>query len=41
VVHFHRSVFTMVPRGKVRVVSAMLKAIHMARPVYRLAKRER
>jgi len=28
VVHFYRNVFTMVPKGKVRVVAAMLKAIH-------------
>lgn len=28
VVHFYRNVFTMVPKGKVREVAAMLKAIH-------------
>ena len=28
VVHFYRNVFTMVPKGKVRDVAAMLKAIH-------------
>jgi putative transposase len=28
IVHFYRNVFTMVPRGKVREVAAMLKAIH-------------
>jgi putative transposase len=28
VVHFYRNVFTVVPRGKVREVAAMLKAIH-------------
>ena len=28
VVHFYRNVFTVVPRGKVRQVAAMLKAIH-------------
>ena len=28
VVHFYRNVFTMVPRGKMREVAAMLKAIH-------------
>ena len=28
VVHFYRNVFTAVPRGKVKVVAAMLKAIH-------------
>jgi putative transposase len=28
VVHFYRNVFTMVPRGKIREVAAMLKAIH-------------
>ena len=28
VVHFYRNVFTMVPRGKVKEVAAMLKAIH-------------
>jgi transposase-like protein len=28
VVHFYRNVFTVVPRGKVRDVAAMLKAIH-------------
>lgn len=28
VVHFYRNVFTVVPKGKVREVSAMLKAIH-------------
>lgn len=27
-VHFYRNVFTVVPRGKVREVSLMLKAIH-------------
>jgi putative transposase len=27
-VHFYRNVFTMVPKGKVREVAAMLKAIH-------------
>ncbi len=28
VVHFYRNVFSVVPRGKVREVAAMLKAIH-------------
>ena len=28
IVHFYRNVFTVVPRGKVRTVSMMLKAIH-------------
>jgi transposase-like protein len=28
VVHFYRNVFTMVPKGKVKAVAAMLKAIH-------------
>ena len=28
VVHFYRNVFTMVPKGKVKEVAAMLKAIH-------------
>ena len=28
VVHFYRNVFTVVPKGKVREVAAMLKAIH-------------
>jgi len=28
IVHFYRNVFTMVPKGKVREVAAMLKAIH-------------
>ena len=28
VVHFYRNVFTVVPRGKIAVVAAMLKAIH-------------
>jgi transposase-like protein len=28
VVHFYRNVFTVVPRGKIMVVAAMLKAIH-------------
>ena len=28
VVHFYRNVFSLVPRGKVQEVSAMLKAIH-------------
>lgn len=28
VVHFYRNVWTAVPTGKVRVVAAMLKAIH-------------
>ena len=28
VVHFYRNVFTVVPKGKVKVVAAMLKAIH-------------
>ncbi|MDD5006966.1 MAG: IS256 family transposase [Syntrophorhabdaceae bacterium] len=28
IVHFYRNVFTMVPRGKVREVAVMLKAIH-------------
>jgi transposase-like protein len=31
VVHFYRNVFTVVPRGKVREVAAMLKAIHSNR----------
>jgi transposase-like protein len=28
VVHFYRNLFTVVPKGKVRIVAAMLKAIH-------------
>ena len=28
IVHFYRNVFTCIPNGKVRIVSAMLKAIH-------------
>ncbi len=28
IVHYYRNVFTMVPRGKVKAVAAMLKAIH-------------
>jgi len=28
VVHFYRNVFTVVPRGKIKEVAAMLKAIH-------------
>lgn len=28
VVHFYRNVFSTVPRGKVKLVAAMLKAIH-------------
>jgi transposase-like protein len=28
VVHFYRNVFTVVPRGKVKQVAMMLKAIH-------------
>jgi transposase-like protein len=39
VVHFYRNVFTAVPRGKVRDVAAMLKAIHAQEDVQEARKK--